>query len=242
MGFTQVRTTNRSPGLAFSLVTSLGGVVSCFVGDTAPVTTFSSACPVAVLPDESVAVNVIRVFPSGRTAGASFFTGRLPSTLSLACAAWRNLCTWGSSRDSVWAPFDDTSCGCGTFSAGFVVSTTLTGNEAVAVLPRASFAEHVTVVVPRGKVDPVAGEQLTSTGPLTRSTAIGGVYAAREPPGPSASTIGPTGTWLKTGAVVSRTLTRNVALALFPLPSVAVQVTVVVAIGKTAPGPACTSA
>jgi hypothetical protein len=46
----------------------------------------------------------------------------------------------------------------GTFEiTGGVVSTTVKWNEAVEVLPLVSVAVHVTVVVPSGNIDPVAG-------------------------------------------------------------------------------------
>ena len=61
--------------------------------------------------------------------------------------------------------------------AGFVssckqMSNTVTVNEHVAVLPLASVAVQVTVVVPTGKVDPDAGEQTTVT-PGQLSEAVG---------------------------------------------------------------------
>jgi hypothetical protein len=63
----------------------------------------------------------------------------------------------------------------GRASIGPVVSTTVTLNVLLAVLPAASVAEQLTMVVPRGKVLPEAGEQLTATLPLTRPFAVGGV-------------------------------------------------------------------
>jgi hypothetical protein len=42
----------------------------------------------------------------------------------------------------------------GRLSCGAVVSRTVTGNEALALLPAASLAVHVTVVTPRGNVEP----------------------------------------------------------------------------------------
>ena len=48
---------------------------------------------------------------------------------------------------------------------------TVTAKVADALLPCASLAEHDTVVVPIGNVDPDAGEQVTATLPSTRSLA-----------------------------------------------------------------------
>ena len=178
---------------------------------------------------------VIRVVPSGSTSGALFVTGTGPSIRSRAFAVARNVDTAGSLRDTDCPPPDETDWSCGTLRAGFVVSTTFTGNDAVLTFPGASLAVQVTVDEPSGKSAPEPGRQATSTGPLTRSTALGDTYVTRVPPGLSASAVIPSGTRLKTGAVVSWTVTLNFALALLPFPSVAVHVTVVTVIGKTEP-------
>ena len=114
------------------------------------------------------------------------------------------------------------------------MSTTVILNVAVAVLPRPSEAEQVTVVVPRAKVEFRAGTQATRRG-SPRSTAAGGTKSTIEPAKPFASTVLSTGTLLKTGGVVSTTVTLNVLLALLLCESVALQVTVVCPIAKVAP-------
>jgi hypothetical protein len=53
------------------------------------------------------------------------------------------------------------------------MSNVATPNEQVAVFPDASIAVHVTLVVPTGKIDPEAGEQLAIT-PWQLSDAVGG--------------------------------------------------------------------
>ena len=53
----------------------------------------------------------------------------------------------------------------GTVIAGGVVSTTVTVNDAVDVLPATSLAEQLTVVVPSPKTAPDAGVQLSVTTP-----------------------------------------------------------------------------
>ena len=53
----------------------------------------------------------------------------------------------------------------GTVTIGAVVSRTVTLNDADAMLPRPSAAEQATVVVPNGKVSPLAGTQSTATSP-----------------------------------------------------------------------------
>ena len=62
----------------------------------------------------------------------------------------------------------------GTVSTGGVLSTsvTVTENDAWPVLPCASVAEHVTVVVPTGKLLPEAGAHDAVTGPSTVSFAV----------------------------------------------------------------------
>ena len=50
---------------------------------------------------------------------------------------------------------------------------TKTVNEPVAMLPCASVAEQLTVVVPSWKTAPEAGLQFTGTEPSTRSVAVG---------------------------------------------------------------------
>ena len=114
-------------------------------------------------------------------------------------------------------------------------STTVTVKEANAPFFCASCAVQATVVTPSGKSAPGPGEHATSTGPETRSTAAGGGYVTREPLRPSASETTAAGTALNAGGVVSRTVTMDVALALFPCESVAVHDTVVAPTGNVLP-------
>jgi hypothetical protein len=123
----------------------------------------------------------------------------------------------------------------GTVIDGGVVSTTVTVNEACAVLPRVSVAVQFTVVVPSGNVDPDAGVQLTGRGPSTRSVAVGLVYETAAPLAPVASFVMFAGTPEIVGGVVSTTITWNEAVDVLPLVSVAVQVTVVVPSGNVDP-------
>jgi hypothetical protein len=82
---------------------------------------------------------------------------------------------------------------------------------AVPVLPCASVAEHVTVVVPRRKIDPDADVHVGVSGPSTRSVAVD-VNIATAPVGEVCSTV--TLAAVTVGGVVSRTVTRNDAWAL----------------------------
>jgi hypothetical protein len=70
------------------------------------------------------------------------------------------------------APVASTVALAGTVTTGRVVSVTVTVKEADPVLPRVSLAVHVTVVVPSGKVAPLAGVHVTATAPSTASLAV----------------------------------------------------------------------
>src|SRR5437016_1352101 len=105
----------------------------------------------------------------------------------------------------------------GTLTTGGVVSWTVTVNVLADEFPCASVALQVTVVAPSGKIEPDAGLQL-----------------AAAPPGPVASLVMFAGT-LTTGGVVSWTVTVKLALLWLPAASVAVQLTVVAAIGNVEP-------
>jgi hypothetical protein len=66
------------------------------------------------------------------------------------------------------APFDAVACAvifAGTVTVGALVSTTVTVKPALDLLPEASVAVHVTVVVPNGNVEPDAGLQVTGSDP-----------------------------------------------------------------------------
>jgi hypothetical protein len=95
-----------------------------------------------------------------------------------------------------------------------------------AVLPAASVAEQLTVVVPGANVLPEAGEQLTATEPSTRSEADA-EYVTTAPEIPVAAVVMLAGR-VSVGGVVSSTVTSKLPLALLPAASVAEQFTVVV--------------
>jgi hypothetical protein len=95
---------------------------------------------------------------------------------------------------------------------------------------------HVTVVVPTANVDPDVGEQPTEA-EAPRSVADGVANPTTAPPGEVASAKMSDGTLaeLIVGGVVSRTVTEKSTLELCPLPSLAVQCTVLVVIAKIEP-------
>jgi len=97
--------------------------------------------------------------------------------------------------------------GDGQLTTGAVVSTTVTVNEQWPVLLAASVAEQFTVVGPRGKVLPLAGEHVTASVPSTRSLAVA-VNVATAPAALVASFVMGDGQ-LTVGAVVSTTVTVN---------------------------------
>jgi len=90
----------------------------------------------------------------------------------------------------------------GTVTVGAVVSTTVTVNPPVAVLPDASRAVHVTGVEPSGNVAPDAGVHVTVGFGSLLSTAVA-VKFATAPVGPVASTVIAAGT-VSTGGTTSR--------------------------------------
>src|SRR3990172_11886463 len=121
----------------------------------------------------------------------------------------------------------------GTVTTGAVVSPTVTTNDADPVFPWASVAVQFTDVVPSAKVLPEAGAHTGAIAPSTRSAAEAAKLTTA-PDGPLASAVMGAGT-VTTGAVVSTTVTSNVAVAVFPAPSVAVQSTDVVPSAKVLP-------
>jgi hypothetical protein len=123
----------------------------------------------------------------------------------------------------------------GDADGGEAAAPTVTVKLACALFPCVSVAVQVTVVVAIGNVDPEAGTQVTGRVPSIASIAVGFVYVTTAPLGPVAVATMLAGMPLKTGGVVSPTVTVKLACALFPCVSVAVQVTVVVAIGNMDP-------
>jgi hypothetical protein len=101
------------------------------------------------------------------------------------------------------------------------------------VLPALSVAVQVTVVVPMRNVLPLGGSQVGASVPSTVSLAEA-VKVTTAPAGLVAKTLIVAGT-VSAGGVVSTTMTMRNSEPVLPAVSVAVQVTVVVPNGKTAP-------
>ncbi len=103
----------------------------------------------------------------------------------------------------------------------------------VEVLPAASVAVALTLVVPSGKTPPDCGLKVTCTGPPTASSAVA-AKVATAPWAEVASTTRSGGSE-STGPVLSRTVTLKVAVEVLPAPSVAVALTWVVPSGNVLP-------
>src|SRR5579862_4126031 len=193
----------------------VGGVVS---GGAGPVPTKTEKDELAVFPAASVAEHETLVVPSGKRVpdAGRHETGSLPSTRSVAVAE--------KVTTEPLGPVGATDIGAGSCRFGGVVSCTTTANDEEATFPAASSAEQVTCVEPSANTVPVAGRQLTETGPSTASDAVGTVYETAAPPAPVASARSSACAAI-VGAVVSRTCTVNAELALFPAASCARHVT-----------------
>jgi len=117
---------------------------------------------------------------------------------------------------------------------GARVSLTVTVNDLSTLFTRESVAEQVTVVVPRAKVEPVAGLHVTGTDPSSISIAVGGMYETGAPAGLVASAMVAPGTPVRVGGL-SLTVTEKEPEPVLPAASCAVQVTVVLPIANTDP-------
>jgi uncharacterized protein YhbP (UPF0306 family) len=215
---------NAAPvALVASTVTFAGTVTT---GPVVSVTiTVNDAAPLLLLA--SVAVQVTVVGPSGNVAPLAGVqvTARGPSTPSLAVAVKLNTAPVGLLASIV--------AFAGTVTTGPTVSVTVTVKEAAPLLPLVSVAVQPTVVGPSGKVEPLAGVQVTTRGPSTTSLADA-VKLNTAPVALVASTVAFAGT-VTTGPVVSVTVTVKEADPLLAFVSVAVQVTVVGPRGNVAP-------
>ena len=117
---------------------------------------------------------------------------------------------------------------------GSTPETTCTWNVAVAVLPDGSVAVQLTVVVPVANIDPEAGVHVIVTVPLL-SAADGTVYVTLPELAPGGNVTRTLAGGVIVGSSSSTTCTAKLADAVLPTESVAVQLTVVVPIGKNDP-------
>src|SRR5207244_3181193 len=177
-----------------------------------------------VLPRVSAAVQLTVVVPIGNVAPLKGvqLTSTLPSTASVAEAV--------NVSPAPSGPVASTFVFEGTVMVGAVVSLTVTVKLLAPTFARLSLAVQVTVVAPSGNVAPLAGVQLTATGPSIASVADA-LNVNTAPAGPVASTLAFAGT-VTIGAPVSLTVMVNEAEPVLPCASVAVQVAIVVPIGN----------
>jgi hypothetical protein len=144
-------------GLATTLMILAGGV-----------TTITLKEHVFVLPELSTATHNTLFVPFGNNdPEAGVLAGvRFPSQLSVAPTL---KLTTAPAVPVVLV----TTMSCGHVMAGACLSKTTTRNEQVFVFPAESLATHVTTLVPFGNSVPEGGVQMTGTGPLLSSTAVG---------------------------------------------------------------------
>jgi hypothetical protein len=179
----------------FDGIINTGGVVS---------STLTLKLAVAVLPAASVERQVTVVSPNANSVPErGEHTGTMaPSTTSEALA-----------EKVTVAPLFAVALvekSSGTFSAGALVSDTLTTNELFAVLPALSVAVQRTVVLPNGKVEPDGALHVGAMAPSTASRAEA-VKLSAAPEALVASALKSEGN-VSTGKPVSFTTTLNVLL------------------------------
>src|SRR6266849_1674216 len=205
------------------------GTVTGLIRPIEKSTTATWNVPVLEFPAGSVAVQVTVVAPAGTVEpeGGLQLMVRVEVALSGSVAPTAYVTT------APLALVATAVMSAGRLRVGAVVSSTTTVAVAVPVLPAASVAEQVMVVVPSGKVLPEAGAHVGVSEPDTASVAVA-AYAIAAPLGPVASTGLMAGT-VTTGAVVSWTSTVAMAEPTLPAVSVAVQAMAVLPSAKVLP-------
>jgi hypothetical protein len=177
---------------------------------------------VDTFPLLSVTVQFTVVVPNGKIAGALLVTVATPQLSAVVGVPNTTVVAaqFASAEATMFA---------GATIVGFVLSITLTVCVAVAVLPAPSVTVHVTVVVPNGKV---AGALLL-TDATEQLSAVAGVpkFAITASHDAFAFTVSASGATI-VGLMSSTTTISCVAVAVFPLLSVTVHVTIVVPVAK----------
>jgi hypothetical protein len=187
--------------------------------------TVTSKEQVVMLPAASVAVAITVVVPVAKTEFDGIEVETVAEQLSVAVGL--KATTAPQLPASVFTVMFE-----GHVITGNWLSTTVTVNEHVVVLPAASVAVEVTVVVPVLKIEPEAGvvetvaEQLSVAVTLKLTTALQELA--------SVFTVILEGQ-LMTGDSLSATITSNVHVVTFPEASIAAALTFVVPTGKVEP-------
>jgi hypothetical protein len=122
----------------------------------------------------------------------------------------------------------------GQMATGASVSLTVTLKLQLVVLPEASVAVQLTLLVPLANVLPLVGLQVTVT-PEQLSVAMAGAKLTFWLHWPDAVLVTTLTGQVITGGSVSLTVTLKLQLAVFPLASSAVQVTMLVPLAKALP-------
>jgi hypothetical protein len=170
----------------------------------------------------SVTVQVTVVVPNGKTAGALLVTEATPQLSAVVGVP-------NATAEATQFAFAENTMFAGAVIVGFVLSITITACVAEAVLPAPSVTVQITVVVPSGKI---AGALFVTDATVQLSDVIGmPKFAIPAPHDAFALTVNASGAII-VGLMSSNTTTNCKAVAVFPLLSVTVQVTVVVPIGK----------
>ena len=206
------------------------GAGTLMVGEVLSTTVTVKEAGAEVLFEWSVAVHETVVVPSGKVSPDAWLQEKVGEGSIASAAETENVTT------APPAPVASLEIGPGTDTVGAPWSATVTVKVAGAdVLFEWSFAVQETVVAPSGNVDPDAGLQATVGDGSTTSDAVT-VNVTLAPLGPvAAAVIGP-GTFTVGGVVSTRfTVTVNAAEPVFPLLSVAEQVTGVVPTVKFEP-------
>ncbi len=222
VGFENVTVAEDPPAIAVTSACDAreGAVVSETVTLNPPLVVFMAE---SVAEQDTAVVPIINVLPD---AGAHD-TDTEPSTASLALAV--------NATAAPEAPVASAETLTGRTRTGPSVSSTITLNDEVPVLPFASVAEQDTAVVPIVNVLPDAGAHDTDTEPSTASVAVGEEYETLAPLPLDASAVTFDGEE-SVGAVVSETtMLKFVCVAAFPAASAAEHVTAVVPIVNALP-------
>ena len=185
---------------------SAGGVVS---------TTRTSCAAVCLLPAASAAVQATTVVPRPNSGGASLVMDTTPTASDAVAAPWSTAVPAGPSASA--------STESGAYTDGGVVSTTETTCESDAVLPAASAAVHVTMVLPTANA---SGASLDTDAMPTESDASGSPMSTALASAATASNSTSGGAEIE-GGVVSSIVTVCRACAALPAASAAVHVTAV---------------
>ena len=185
--------------------------------------TVTAKVHIAVLPAASVAVQVTVVVPTGK---------KLPLGGTHEAVTPGQLSPIVGGANATIAPQLPGSLLAETLAGqemvGFSVSLTVTVKVHIPILPAASVAVQVTVVVPTVKNDPLGGLQTTDKDDVQLSETVGALYVTEAPHIPAALLTVILLGQVTIGGLLSTGVTLKVHMVLLPEKSVAVNVTAVI--------------